>query len=200
MYDKFQKRFIRTIFIISSGIIILSILLDSNKKYNYTKFTDIPLVPKIINKYKIESIDKIDIKYIIMPLENITKNIYNSKNKLTNNINIKQYINSNLDIKLKQISSKLQQRSKINKNIQIPQAKAYVIQLAILKNTKKTKEIISKLRLFGYQVYTEPLLLTNRQLTRILIGPNILKEKLQSNLSELKDLTGLQGKIYNYIP
>lgn len=62
------------------------------------------------------------------------------------------------------------------------------------------EEIIARLRLSGYQVYTEPSLPVNGQLTRIFIGPNASKEKLQSSLSELKDLTGLQGQIRSYKP
>ncbi|CAA2930057.1 Cell division protein DedD [Arsenophonus endosymbiont of Bemisia tabaci Q2] len=72
--------------------------------------------------------------------------------------------------------------------------------LAVLKNAAKVEEIIAKLRLSGYQGYTEPSLPINGQLTRIFVGPNASRDKLQSSLSELKDLTGLQGQIRGYKP
>ncbi|MDX7999544.1 cell division protein DedD [Xenorhabdus sp. Reich] len=81
---------------------------------------------------------------------------------------------------------------------QAPQATAYVVQLGALKNADKVNEIVARLRLSGHQVYTIPSSPVQGQLTRIYVGPNASRRALESILTELKDITGLQGQIKNY--
>lgn len=83
---------------------------------------------------------------------------------------------------------------------QAPQAAAYVVQLGALKNADKVGEIVAKLRLSGHQVYTIPSSPVQGQLTRIYVGPNASRQKLESILSELREITGLEGQIKNYKP
>ncbi|CCW29612.1 Protein dedD [Xenorhabdus nematophila F1] len=83
---------------------------------------------------------------------------------------------------------------------QAPQAVAYVVQLGALKNADKVNEIVARLRLSGHQVYTIPFSPVQGQLTRIYVGPNASKQVLESVLSELRELTGLQGQVKNYKP
>ncbi|MDX7990087.1 cell division protein DedD [Xenorhabdus littoralis] len=81
---------------------------------------------------------------------------------------------------------------------QAPQATAYVVQLGALKNADKVNEIVARLSLSGHQVYTIPSSPVQGQLTRIYVGPNASRWALESILTELKDITGLQGQIKNY--
>ncbi|MDX7988459.1 cell division protein DedD [Xenorhabdus sp. 12] len=83
---------------------------------------------------------------------------------------------------------------------QAPQASAYVVQLGALKNADKVNEIVAKLRLSGHQVYTAPASPVQGQLTRIYVGPNASRQKLESILSELREITGLQGQVKSYKP
>ncbi|SFU53599.1 cell division protein DedD [Xenorhabdus koppenhoeferi] len=83
---------------------------------------------------------------------------------------------------------------------QAPLAVAYVVQLGALKNADKVNEIVARLRLSGHQIYTIPSSPVQGQLTRIYVGPNASRQRLESILSELKELTGLQGQIKNYKP
>lgn len=76
-----------------------------------------------------------------------------------------------------------------------PSSQAWVVQLGALKNAEKVSEIIAKLRLSGYRVYTSPSAPVQGQITRIFIGPDVSKEKLQSALGELNQLSGLNGQL-----
>ncbi|WJV52557.1 cell division protein DedD [Prodigiosinella aquatilis] len=79
-----------------------------------------------------------------------------------------------------------------------PAGQAFVVQLGALKNSDKVNEIIAKLRLSGYRAYTTPSVPVAGQITRIYVGPDVSKEKLQSSLHELKQLSGLNGQIKTY--
>lgn len=79
-----------------------------------------------------------------------------------------------------------------------PAGQAYVVQLGALKNADKVNEIVAKLRLSGYRAYTVPSTPVAGEITRIYVGPDASKQKLQSALGELQQLSGLSGQVRNY--
>ena len=205
MASKFQNRLVGTIVIVAVGVIVLPVLLDGNKKYNETEFAAIPLVPKPSDEYDIEPIAPINPKPQATLSESaaeamISEAISNSQTQLTDNHSSQQQTKPEPEAKNEKPALVLEYTTKTSDESKAPQARAYVIQLGVLKNAAKVEEIIARLRLSGYQVYTEPAKPVNGQLTRIFIGPNVSREKLQSSLPELKDLTGLQGQIRIYKP
>ncbi|MEH2921036.1 cell division protein DedD [Samsonia erythrinae] len=78
---------------------------------------------------------------------------------------------------------------------QAPAGQAYIVQLGALKNADKVNEIVAKLRLSGYRAYTVPSTPVPGEITRIYVGPDASKQKLESSLGELKQLSGLSGQI-----
>ncbi|QWT41434.1 cell division protein DedD [Dickeya dadantii] len=81
---------------------------------------------------------------------------------------------------------------------QAPAGQAFVVQLGALKNADKVNEIVAKLRLSGYRAYTVPSAPVAGQITRIYVGPDASKQKLQSALGELQQLSGLSGQVRSY--
>ncbi|WP_107759924.1 cell division protein DedD [Dickeya sp. Secpp 1600] len=81
---------------------------------------------------------------------------------------------------------------------QTPAGQAFVVQLGALKNADKVNEIVAKLRLSGYRAYTVPSAPVAGQITRIYVGPDASKQKLQSALGELQQLSGLSGQVRSY--
>ncbi|PWC15948.1 cell division protein DedD [Brenneria corticis] len=81
---------------------------------------------------------------------------------------------------------------------QAPAGQAYVVQLGALKNADKVNEIVAKLRLSGYRAYTVPATPVAGQITRIYVGPDASKQKLQSSLADLQRLSGLSGQVRSY--
>ncbi|MGP1930586.1 MAG: cell division protein DedD [Arsenophonus sp. ET-YP4-MAG3] len=205
MVSKFQNHLVVIIFIITISVIVFLILLDMKKKYNENKFIDMSLFPNVTDEYEIKSITPIKLKILPTPPENIgkiiiSKVISNSNAKLINSFSIQKKINFKQKVKIEKPILLQEKNIKLNNKIQAPRGQAYVIQLGVLKNTVKIEEIIDKLRLSGYQAYTDPSFPINGQLTRIFTGLNTSIEKLQFNLQELKKITGLQGQIRNYKP
>ncbi len=74
-----------------------------------------------------------------------------------------------------------------------PQGQAWVVQLGALKNAAKVTEIVGKLRSAGYRAYTVPSAPVAGQITRIFVGPDASKQKLESALPEMNQLSGLSG-------
>ncbi|WP_187202452.1 cell division protein DedD, partial [Sodalis-like endosymbiont of Proechinophthirus fluctus] len=100
-------------------------------------------------------------------------------------------------VKSEQKSAVWPERKPVPK-LQALKGQAWVVQLGALKNADKVSEIVAKLRLSGYRVYTSPPAPAQGQITRIFVGPDASKEKLQSALGELNQLSGLNGQLRPY--
>jgi DedD protein len=79
-----------------------------------------------------------------------------------------------------------------------PAGQAYVVQLGALKNAAKVNEVVASLRLSGYRAFTVPSTPVQGQITRIYVGPDASKQKLQSSLPALNSLSGLSGQVKPY--
>lgn len=77
---------------------------------------------------------------------------------------------------------------------------AWVIQLGSFRHKKNVEELISKLKKAGYTVFTRPIKTTNGVLTKVFIGPELIKSKLEKQLPALKKLTSVQGKLARFYP
>ena len=75
---------------------------------------------------------------------------------------------------------------------------AWIIQLGAFKNAVNINALVEKLRVNGYQANTMPRDVVDGELTRIFIGPEIEKSKLEKQLSKLKKLTDLEGEIIKF--
>ncbi|NHB97670.1 cell division protein DedD [Photorhabdus stackebrandtii] len=225
MASKFQNRLVGTIVLVALGVIVLPALLDGNKKYNEDKFASIPLVPKPGDEQEIESIPPLNSPILSMPLEDETEALLPetleqpeiplvtapSSTALIAPPAVQPEVKPQPQIKPEQKPDikqtvpakpeiKPEPKPEVKPVEKAPQGQAYIVQLGALKNAGKVDEIVARLRLSGYQVYTVPSSPVNGQLTRIYVGPNASKQQLDSALSELKSLTGLQGQVRSYRP
>ncbi|MDN5450987.1 MAG: SPOR domain-containing protein, partial [Enterobacterales bacterium] len=57
---------------------------------------------------------------------------------------------------------------------------------------------VAKLRLSGYRAYTVPASPVQGEITRLFVGPDASKQKLQSALPELNSISGLNGQVRSY--
>ncbi|WP_118986359.1 cell division protein DedD [Photorhabdus sp. CRCIA-P01] len=226
MASKFQNRLVGTIVLVALGVIVLPALLDGNKKYNEDKFASIPLVPKPGDEQEIESIPPLNPPILSVPLEDETEALLpetleqpeiplvtapqpapivppavQPEVKLQPRIKLEPKPDAKPPAPAKSKPDvKPEPKPEVKPVETIPQGQAYIVQLGALKNAGKVDEIVARLRLSGYQVYTVPSSPVQGQLTRIYVGPNASKQQLDSALSELKSLTGLQGQVRSYRP
>lgn len=77
---------------------------------------------------------------------------------------------------------------------------AWTIQLGAFQNAANINLLLKKLHKAGYQAHTVPAEVIDGELTRVFVGPDVSKSKLQKQLPQLKHLTQLQGKIMPFNP
>ncbi|PKH24436.1 cell division protein DedD [Enterobacterales bacterium CwR94] len=84
------------------------------------------------------------------------------------------------------------------KAAEAPSGQAYMVQLGALKNAGKVNEIVAQLRLSGYRAWTVPATPVQGEITRIYVGPDASKARMQSAVGELKSISGLSGVVKPY--
>lgn len=212
MASKFQNRLVGAVVLVAVGVIFLPTLFDGDKKYNEDQFASIPLVPKLGDEQDIES---------IAPIEQTTTPSTPSEGASEAMISeavtgVEQPQVSTPEVSEPQVAPStpvVEPPKVVNPPVEppttpppavsettAPKGEAWVVQLGALKNAAKVEEIIAKMHLSGYPVYTVPARPVSGKVTRIYIGPNASKAELQAMLPRLKELTGLQGEVRAYKP
>ena len=77
---------------------------------------------------------------------------------------------------------------------------AWTIQLGAFQNKVNIDSLLDKLKKAGYPAHSVPKTVVDGQLTRVFVGPDVSKSKLEKMLPSLKELTNLNGKILAFNP
>ncbi|WP_273839200.1 cell division protein DedD [Providencia rettgeri] len=207
MASKFQNRLAGVIVLVAAGVIVLPALLDGDKKYNENEFAAIPIIPKPGDEEDIEAIAPIAPNAASAPSEGASEAMLSEA--ITQQQN--EQVAANVPATVEPIKPEPKPEPKLEPKPQPkpepkpevkpePQGKAFVVQVIALNNASKVEEIVAKLRLSGYQVYTVPAKPVNNKLTRIYVGPEASRQKLEAALPELNAITGTKGIIQTFKP
>ncbi|WP_127960126.1 cell division protein DedD [Serratia microhaemolytica] len=227
MASKFQNRLVGTVILVALSVIILPSLLDGKKQHYENEFAAIPLLPKPGEVHESYLIPPASQALPAQPPEGAAALVEQqaaaemaarqaiSQNKTqqttsvrlpTSNAGTQRPPNNSKVAKPAEMPSKLpantsaeaKKTAKPQPEGAPPAGRAYVVQLGALKNAAKVNEIIALLRLSGYRAYTLPTTPIQGEITRIYVGPDASKQKLQAALPELNAITGLRGELKDY--
>ncbi len=74
----------------------------------------------------------------------------------------------------------------------------WVVQLGSFRHQKNVKQLLTKLENAGYRAFSRPIQTRSGPLTKVFVGPDLDKAKLESALPHLKEVTGLKGKVTTF--
>ncbi|QFI54609.1 cell division protein DedD [Aeromonas simiae] len=77
---------------------------------------------------------------------------------------------------------------------------SWIIQLGAFKNVDSVNSIVAKLRAAGYPAHSVPRTPRQGELNRVVVGPDVSRDKLQGMLPRLNQLTALSGSVVAYNP
>jgi DedD protein len=77
---------------------------------------------------------------------------------------------------------------------------AWVIHLGSFRDKDNVAQLLKKLKSNGYITFTRPIETKQGTLTKVIIGPELIKSSLINKIPALKELTGIQGKISYFEP
>lgn len=200
MSTPFQNRLVGTIIIAAIAIIFLPDVLDGEKKTFTEEFDNIPEVPRL-------AIDQQAKPFPSERLEELPKEQVSNETAV-DDISTED---ANIDIAKENIepipSNNVERIVKTNqatKKTKVPEKsvpkEAWVVQLGSYSNKKNVDRLVGKLEEAGYTVFTRPIKTKTKILTKVFVGPDISKSKLERELTNLAKISEVQGKIAKFVP
>ena len=224
MSTPFQNRLVGTIIVAAAVIIFLPDLLDGEKKSNQTDFDAIPNAPTFTGKITKKPFPENELKLKEKPIvfnEEAKDDQLLSKAQVQSS-KIKVAAENNKAINASQ-TTKVTPATKTQKIIDNPSSQthntsaiekpklgsqpskainkeAWVIQLGSFKHQTNVDELVNKLKSNGFTVFTKPIQTKKGTLTKVFVGPELIKATLTKKIPALKKLTNVQGKVSRFYP
>ena len=204
----FQNRLVGTIIVAAVAIIFLPDVLDGDKKTYQDNFEAIPAAlqvefPKADKTFPKENLaklakDKISDETAI----DDTSSIDTSKLLSEKDVAVTTLAKETDFSKAKNDKSVSKATNKKNSSLPSKAVKkqAWVIQLGSFRHQNNVDDLVNKLKTNGYTAFTKPIKTKNGKLTKVFVGPELIKSSLDKKLPALKKLTNVQGKVARFNP
>ncbi|MCG9556687.1 cell division protein DedD [Vibrio kanaloae] len=188
MASKFQSRLVGTIILVAIGVIVLPDVLDGKKLHYKEEFASIPIKPELDSNVEVfEVLDPVEDQIALpdSPVEQVVESgsTDNSNTQTTSSSNSKEA--DKVAVVVKPVPEKNEY-----------QDSAWIIQLMALKNADNAKNVVKDLQKRGYQAHTKQ----ENSFTRVIIGPDVSKSKLERQIKELEKITGSKGQLLKFKP
>lgn len=204
----FQNRLVGTIIVAAVAIIFLPDVLDGDKKTYQDNFETIPQPPQvdfpiadktfpkenlaklpkdnIIDEVAVDDVSGIDDSKLLAEKGVAVTKL--SKETDFSNSNEEKTSNKIVEKEIKKLPSKAVKKQ------------AWVIQLGSFRHQNNVDELVNKLTSNGYTAFTKPIKTKNGKLTKVFVGPELIKSSMDKKLPALKKLTNVQGKVARFYP
>ncbi len=192
MASKFQNRLVGTIVLVAVGVIVLPDILDGQKKHFQEDLASIPIKPELKQDQA---------SFEVLEPEEDTSALPDSPVQVT--VDSQPEPPAEPKTPTKSVTKQPQATPKpLPVEVkEVPERNDYqdsgwIIQLMALKNADNAKTLVEDLQKRGYQAHTK----LENGFTRVIIGPDISKSKLERQITELEKITGAQGRLLKFKP
>ncbi|AVF60778.1 MULTISPECIES: SPOR domain-containing protein [Vibrio] len=194
MASKFQSRLVGTIILVAVGVIVLPDVLDGKKLHYKEEFASIPIKPELdsdVENFEILEPVEDDIALPDSPVEAVVQEQEGA-----------QVAASEPDPTPTPKPEVIKQPEQVEVATRPVQEKnqyedsAWIIQLMALKNHENAVALVADLQKRGYQAHTKK----ENEFTRVIVGPDVSKSKLERQVKELQKITGSKGQLLKFKP
>ncbi|HHF0510529.1 TPA: SPOR domain-containing protein [Vibrio antiquarius] len=194
MASKFQSRLVGTIILVAVGVIVLPDVLDGKKLHYKEEFASIPIKPELdsdVESFEILEPVEDDIALPDSPVEAVVQEQEGA-----------QVAASEPDPTPTPKPEVIKQPEQVEVATRPVQEKnqyedsAWIIQLMALKNHENAVALVADLQKRGYQAHTKK----ENEFTRVIVGPDVSKSKLERQVKELQKITGSKGQLLKFKP
>ncbi len=179
MASRFQSRLVGTIILVALGVIILPDLLDGKKSHYQDDIAAIPLRPQMqldADSIEIPAPETDDTQLPEAPVSAVVQEQPQAEPAVSSD----------------KVTTVVSDQPAVNDY----QESAWIIQLMALKNAENADRLVADLRKRGFTASTKK----ENSFTRVLIGPDVSREKLEKQLVELEKITGAKGQLIKFKP
>ena len=194
MASKFQSRLVGTIILVAVGVIVLPDVLDGKKLHYKEEFASIPIKPELdsdVENFEILEPVEDDITLPDSPVEAVVQEREDAQVAVSE----PEPVPTSKPEVIKQpeqvevVTRPVQEKNQYEDS-------AWIIQLMALKNHENAVALVADLQKRGYQAHTKK----ENEFTRVIVGPDVSKSKLERQVKELQKITGSKGQLLKFKP
>ncbi|AEX22731.1 SPOR domain-containing protein [Vibrio sp. EJY3] len=194
MASKFQSRLVGTIILVAVGVIVLPDVLDGKKLHYKEEFASIPIKPELdsdVENFEILEPVEDDIALPDSPVEAVVQE--SEEPQVAVSKPQPEPVAQQEETKQPE-QVEVDARPVVEKNQY--EDSAWIIQLMALKNHDNAVALVADLQKRGYQAHTKQ----ENEFTRVIVGPDVSKSKLERQVQELQKITGSKGQLLKFKP
>lgn len=200
MSGALQNRLVGTIILVAIAVIFLPDLLDGKKESKQNLFVELPPKPSIKKVITPDTFDSQTVKEAVTrKVEIVNDEALDDKLIKQNESLIEQDNPTVQELAAQQANvapSALAQATVVDDKTPKSLASAgWVVQLGSFRHQKNVRELLTLLEQNGYRAFSRPVQTSSGLLTKVFVGPDLQKDKLDKALSHLKEITALQGRV-----
>jgi len=194
--SQFQNRLVGIVILVACVVIFLPSIIDGKKMAYEDEFVATPINPELKThtlNLQIEAPSNLLANDVSQPNESINEQQDKVVDEAWQVEELSEVVKS--EIVQQPVSQKVETVAKqVSVKTKMPEP-AWTIQLGAFQNASNINSLLKKLHKAGYQAHTVPTEVIDGKLTRLFVGPDVSKEKLEKQLPRLKQLTKLEGKL-----
>ncbi|EOW9139327.1 SPOR domain-containing protein [Vibrio cholerae] len=195
MASKFQSRLVGTIVLVAIGVIVLPDVLDGKKTHFKEEIASVPIKPQPEGEVeKFEVLDPVQ-DDIALPEAPVSVTQTGQDNQASVVPVTPTVVKNSTPVKVaaeQPVPVTVTEVPEMNEY----QDSAWIIQLVALKNADNARNLVADLQKRGYQAHVKQ----ENDFTRVIIGPDVSKSKLETQLVELEKITGAKGQLLKFKP
>lgn len=205
MTSALQNRLVGTIIVVALVVILVPEFLDGEKRTNLQEFVDVPGVSELV---KVESAQTFNTAEVDAQLSQAVE-VIDEQALDEPALTARQNGKSGNDLQSEKQAANTKAVPKavapVIATVKAPlkdaladiavQDSGWVVQLGSFKHQKNVKELLKTLTDAGYRAYSRPVMTSVGELTKVFVGPELDKKKLEQALPHLQEITKLKGKI-----
>ncbi|GLT14165.1 SPOR domain-containing protein [Vibrio algivorus] len=193
MASKFQSRLIGTVILVAIGVIVLPDVFDGQKEHYKEEFAAIPIKPTddVSQASTSENVKKPVELDVALPEEPVTVTVDEApKSESVKSVTVKA-----------EPEAKPQPKPVVTKPAPVREKNQYsdnawIIQLVALSNKDNAQKLVADLQKRGFQAHLKQ----DGKLSRVIIGPDVSKEKMEQQIDKLQEITSLKGQLQTFKP
>lgn len=191
MTSALQNRLVGTVILVALAVIFLPDFLDRKKESNKDTFVSVPATPAkkpIVDPEPFPSERATNLSQ--RPLDVIEEPVVDDSVPMAPKPMVKEVAITQED--------DLASQTVVSKPASESVDAGWVVQLGSFRHEKNVKQLLDKLEKAGYRAFSRPIETRSGPLTKVFVGPDIDKKKLQGALPHLQEVTGLKGKVTTF--
>jgi len=200
-----KNRLVGTIIIVALAVIFLPDFLDGKKQTNREPFVSVPANPPIKpivepEPFPSERVARAAVPEVEVEEAEALDDVYESQEKAELQANELQASDDTQTTSTSpEPKDELASQTVIEASNDLAEEGAgWVIQLGSFRHEKNVKSLLAKLERAGYRAFSRKIQTSSGLLNKVFVGPDLDKQKLESALPHLKELTKLKGKVTTF--